>query len=514
MSHEIRVRFAPSPTGPLHIGGVRTALYNFLFAKRNSGKFILRIEDTDKNRYVPGAETYIHETLRWLSILPDEGPETGGPCAPYRQSERKTLYLQFALKLVEEGKAYYAFDTPEELESMRKRLTEEGMVKPQYNAITRMSMDNSLVLSPGEVQEKIKAGFPHVIRLKVPPGQDIRFRDEIRDWVHVNSDTIDDKIILKSDGMPTYHLANIVDDHEMKITHVIRGEEWLPSAPLHVLMYDFFGWKSSMPKFAHLPLILKTHGEGKLSKRDGDKHGFPVFPLDWTDPLNGEKSSGFREQGYLPEAMINFLALLGWNPGTDQELFNRDGLIKIFSLERINKSGARFDIEKARWINQQYLKDAPTAMLGDQLMKDLHHAGIVADKSRVERVADAFRERITYANDIYPKSLYFFSPLKEYDESVIKKCWTRDTVEVLQEFAKRLKAMSNGIKQAEAGNILTHILDIKNVGKGKVMQALRLAVTGVGDGIDLMLTIEILGAEEVSKRIELALYKLTDKVQG
>jgi len=349
--------------------------------------------------------------------------------------------------------------------------------------------------------------------LIVPQGVEIRFRDKIRDWIHVSTDTIDDKILIKSDGMPTYHLANVVDDHEMGVTHVIRGEEWLPSAPLHVLMYDYFGWTSTMPQFAHLPLILKPEGIGKLSKRDGDKHGFPVFPLAWTDPFTGDTSSGFRESGYLPEALINFLALLGWNPGTKQELFNIDGLIKLFSLDRVIKSGAKFDIEKAKWINQQFLKDASISTLGESLMKDLRKEGISADEKKVYQVADAFRERITFLTDLFPKSVYFFKRPVQYDENVVNKKWTRETVEVLQAYAILLEEQNHEINHEIAGNLLKEILDKKGIAVGRVMQALRVAITGVSGGIDLMLTIEILGAHEVAVRINIAVDTLSDRVK-
>ncbi|MBR9999863.1 MAG: glutamate--tRNA ligase [Cyclobacteriaceae bacterium] len=513
MNQQVRVRFAPSPTGPLHIGGVRTALYNYLFARKYGGKFILRIEDTDQNRYVPDAEEYILETLKWLSILPDEGPEKGGPFSPYRQSDRKARYPNYAKKLLDEGKAYYAFDTQDELEEMRKRLNESGIIMPQYNAITRTQMKNSLTLPPEEVQDRLNSGEPYVIRLKVPRGKEIRFQDEIRDWVLVSSDTIDDKIIIKSDGMPTYHLANVVDDHEMGITHVIRGEEWLPSAPLHVLMYEFFGWTSSRPRFAHLPLILKPEGVGKLSKRDGDKHGFPVFPIAWTDPFTGEKSKGFRESGYQPEALINFLALLGWNPGTEQELFNIEGLIKLFSLKRVNKSGAKFDIEKAKWINHQFLKDAPTAVLSEQLVQDLKNAGISADKTQVGHVADAFRERITFLNELFVQSKYFFIRPAEYDEKVISNKWTPEAVNVIQTFGSRIEEESGNFDRERAKKLLNEIFEEKNTGAGTVMQALRVAVTGVSGGIDLMLTLEILGPDEVAERIRIAINKLSEQVK-
>ncbi|MDQ3291300.1 MAG: glutamate--tRNA ligase, partial [Bacteroidota bacterium] len=334
MEREVRVRFAPSPTGPLHIGGVRTALYNYLFAKKMGGKMLLRIEDTDQNRFVPGAEDYIFESLAWCGIKLDESPLTGGPHAPYRQSERKPMYMQYAMQLIEAGHAYYAFDTAEELDAMRERLKAAKVTTPQYNAITRNTMKNSLTLPEDEVKRRLESGEPYVIRLKVPRKEEIRLKDLIRGWVVVHSSAIDDKVLMKSDGMPTYHLANIVDDHLMEITHVIRGEEWLPSAPLHVLLYRYLGWESTMPEFAHLPLLLKPDGNGKLSKRDGDKLGFPVFPLQWIDPFTGEKSSGYRESGYLPEAFINFLAFLGWNPGTQQELFTMDELAEAFTIDR------------------------------------------------------------------------------------------------------------------------------------------------------------------------------------
>ena len=350
----VRVRFAPSPTGPLHIGGVRTALYNYLFAKKMGGKMLLRIEDTDQTRYVAGAEDYIREALEWVGIKIDEGVLEGGPFAPYKQSERKDLYKDYAQQLIDSGKAYYAFDTSEELDLLRKTLEEAKVDNISYNAVTRMQMKNSLTLSEEEVAQKLASGEPHVIRLKVPLKEEIRFKDLVRDWVAVHASTIDDKVLMKSDGMPTYHLANIVDDHLMEITHVIRGEEWLPSAPLHILLYRAFGWEA--PQFAHLPLLLKPEGNGKLSKRDGLLGDFPVFPLEWKDPATNEISRGFREDGYFPEAVLNFLALLGWNPGTEQEIMSIDELSAAFSLESIHKAGARFDVNKAKWFNQSYLR--------------------------------------------------------------------------------------------------------------------------------------------------------------
>ena len=348
---QVRVRFAPSPTGPLHIGGVRTALYNYLFARKMGGKMLLRIEDTDQNRFVPGAEAYIQEALAWVGIVIDEGAGVGGPHAPYKQSERKPMYREYADKLIAEGNAYYAFDTSEELEAMKERLKAAKVASPSYNMVTRMQMNNSLTLPEDEVKKRLERGDEYVIRLKVPRKEEIRLNDMIRGWVVVHSSTIDDKVLLKSDGMPTYHLANIVDDHLMEITHVIRGEEWLPSAPLHVLLYRFLGWEDTMPQFAHLPLLLKPDGNGKLSKRDADAGGFPIFPLDWKDPASGDTWIGFKQQGYLQEATTNFLAFLGWNPGTQQELFAMDELIEAFTVERIGKSGTKFDINKAKWYN-------------------------------------------------------------------------------------------------------------------------------------------------------------------
>ncbi|MDQ4142029.1 MAG: glutamate--tRNA ligase, partial [Bacteroidota bacterium] len=391
MEREVRVRFAPSPTGPLHIGGVRTALYNYLFAKKMGGKMLLRIEDTDQNRFVPGAEDYIFESLAWCGIQLDESPLNGGPHAPYRQSERKPIYMQYAMQLIEAGHAYYAFDTAEELDAMRERLKAAKVTTPQYNAITRNTMKNSLTLPEDEVKRRLESGEPYVIRLKVPRKEEIRLKDLIRGWVVVHSSAIDDKVLMKSDGMPTYHLANIVDDHLMEITHVIRGEEWLPSAPLHVLLYRYLGWESTMPEFAHLPLLLKPDGNGKLSKRDGDKLGFPVFPLQWTDPFTGEKSSGYRESGYLPEAFVNFLAFLGWNPGTQQELFTMEELAEAFTIDRIGKSGTRFDINKARWYNEQYLRAKPDEELAQYLITALTEHNIECSLEKAIKISSVMK---------------------------------------------------------------------------------------------------------------------------
>lgn len=511
---EIRVRFAPSPTGPLHIGGLRTALYNYLFARKHGGTMILRIEDTDQNRYVKGTEEYIHQSLQWAGVKIDEGPHTGGPHAPYRQSERSGIYRQYADQLVKEGKAYYAFDTPEELDAMRNRLKEARVANPQYNAITRTNMTNSLTLSEEEVQKRIDNGEPYVIRLKVPKKEEVRFRDLIREWVVVLSSTIDDKILLKSDGMPTYHLANVVDDRLMKITHVIRGEEWLPSAPLHVLLYKYLGWEDSMPKFAHLPLILKPDGNGKLSKRDSLKHGFPIFPMQWKDPDSGQDLLGFREEGYEPAAFINFLALLGWNPGTEEEFFSMEELITKFSLERINKAGAKFDIEKAKWFNQEYLKQTKAETLADQLTQLLQQQGINNyPRDKAASICEAMKGRITFVADIWTDSSFFFKRPDGYDEKIVRKKWTAETEDVLAAYVQKLKNVEDWQKDKLKG-ALQNVLAEKDAKMGKIMQPLRLSLTGSGAGPDLMDVLEILGKNEVIERIESAIDSLHNKVNA
>jgi len=513
MNNSVRVRFAPSPTGPLHIGGVRTALYNYLFAHHNQGKFILRIEDTDQSRFVKGAEEYILESLDWLGIVPDEGYLGEGPFQPYRQSERQQIYIQYAQQLLDNNKAYYAFDTPEELESMRVRLKAEGVDMPQYNCDSRVTMKNSLTMSAEEVQEKIRGGEKYVVRLMVPKEGMVTFTDMIRGTVSVASNTIDDKILIKSDGLPTYHLANVVDDHLMEISHVIRGEEWLPSAPLHVLLYRFLGWEETMPQFAHLPLLLKPEGTGKLSKRDGDKHGFPVFPVEWRDPVTGDVSSGFREKGYLPQAMVNFLALLGWNPGTEKELFKMEELIKEFSIERVNKGGARFDIEKANWFNQQYIKKLPDSELGGYLMDSLAGLGMKTDPLYTTRVASAFRERITFLYELPEMSRYFFQRPEKYDETVIRKRWTSVNVEFLKNYVQELSETLDIFDGETAKQLIQKVTDTMGIPMGSVMQVLRVAVSGESSGIDLMYTLELLGQTEVKERIEIAIDTLADQVK-
>ncbi|UBM60629.1 glutamate--tRNA ligase [Marinilongibacter aquaticus] len=495
----VKVRFAPSPTGPLHIGGVRTALYNYLFAKKMEGTFILRIEDTDQSRYVEGAEKYIEESLAWLGITFDEGPHVGGVNRPYRQSERKALYKEYALQLVENGKAYYAFDTAEELDAMRKELEAAKVDNPSYNAVTRMKMKNTFTLGRDEADRRVSAGEPHVIRLNVPLKEELRFKDLIRDNIVVHSSTIDDKVLLKADGMPTYHLANIVDDHEMGITHVIRGEEWLPSAPLHILLYKAFGWEH--PQFAHLPLLLKPEGSGKLSKRDGLLGDFPVFPMEWKDPQSGEVSRGFKEDGYLPEAVVNFLALLGWNPGTEQELFSMEDLIEAFSLDRINKSGARFDIQKAKWFNQHYVKALPNEVLVELVEKE------VGETKLAEQLVQLMKERVTFVREIVSEVPYLFQEPELYDEAVASKKWddlAKKAMPIVIELLQTVETFNTeNVHKAIWEGLPSH--EIK---PGKVMQALRLSVTGIGNGPDLMLILEILGKDEVIKRIKKALETL------
>jgi glutamyl-tRNA synthetase len=511
MSKEVRVRFAPSPTGALHIGGVRTALYNYLFAKKHGGKNILRIEDTDQARFVTGAEEYIKKSLEWLQILFDESPDVGGPHTPYRQSERKSLYGKYAQYLLENDHAYYAFDTPEELDVMRERLKEARVANPQYNAITRMGMKNSLSLPPQEVKKMIEGGEPYVVRLKVPKKDEVRLNDLIRGWVMVLSSTLDDKILVKSDGMPTYHLANVVDDRLMGITHVIRGEEWLPSAPLHVLLYRFLGWEDEMPEFAHLPLLLKPDGNGKLSKRDSMKNGFPIFPMEWPDPETGLMMMGFKEEGYLPEATINFLALLGWNPGTEQELFTMDQLIHEFSLERINKAGAKFDINKAIWFNQEYIKQKSDSELADDLIKILDKNNIVAPREKAEKICSVMKGRISFVKDIWKDSRFFFERPASYDEKIVEKRWNEPAVAILSEFKNKL--MHRELITADETRTLLHdILEEHGVKMGGIMQVLRLTLTGSGAGPDLMEIIEILGGAETTERIENAFKALKDKI--
>ena len=503
--NKIRVRFAPSPTGPLHMGGVRTALYNYLFAKKHSGDFLLRLEDTDQTRFVPGAEQYILDALRWCKIEVDEGLGKGGGLGPYRHSERKPMYRQYADLLLEKGHAYYAFDTPEELEQMRERMKNAGVPSPQYNAVVRESMQNSLTLSKDEVKERIDRGDKYVIRIKMPRNEEVRIQDIIRGWVVVNTTNLDDKVIFKSDGMPTYHLANVVDDHLMQITHVIRGEEWLPSAPLHVLLYRFFEWEC--PQFAHLPLILKPDGNGKLSKRDGDRLGFPVFPTQWTNPETSELSSGYREEGYFPEAFTNMLAFLGWNPGTSQEIFSMDELIQTFSLDRVGKAGAKFDFDKTKWFNQQYLKEKDGATLAALLSESVNEAKAI-DPGYLAEVCELMKERATFIKDIWESSQFFFQPPSDYDEKTMRKKWKDNTPEVLNSIVDLFSSMSDFSAEQIETQFKSH-LEKNQWGLGMVLPTFRLSVTGLGMGPSMFAISALLGKDEVIRRIKTAIDTLS-----
>jgi glutamyl-tRNA synthetase len=500
----VRVRFAPSPTGPLHIGGVRTALYNYLFAKKHGGDFVLRIEDTDQTRFVPGAEQYIIESLKWLGITPNEGIGFGdGKHAPYRQSERQPMYLQYAMQLLEAGHAYYAFDTPEDLEAMRERLKASN-VDAKYDPITRSAMKNSLTLSEDEVKSRIENGEHYVIRFKMPRKEEVKFHDEIRGWVHVNTAQLDDKVLYKSDGMPTYHLANVVDDYLMETTHVIRGEEWLPSAPLHILLYRAFGWEEVMPKFAHLPLLLKPEGNGKLSKRDGDRLGFPVFPLQWQDPTSGELSSGYRESGYLPEAVLNLLALLGWNPGNNLELMTLDQMIELFTLDRVSKHGAKFDQNKAKWFNQQYIRHTDNAVLALELKKDVEAHQLDFSDAYILRTCELIKEKITFVQELWTFGAYFFIAPTQYDAGVIAKRWNEKSPLVLTDMITNIQALPEhgAIHIEEAYNAAL----AKNEVLGKdFLQLLRVCLTGVAGGPPLFEMAALFGKEETIARLQRAL---------
>ena len=499
----VRVRFAPSPTGPLHIGGVRTALFNYLFARKNKGTFILRIEDTDQARYVAGAEQYIIDSLKWCGIQIDEGVTADGPHAPYRQSERKGLYRKYAEMLVDKGYAYIAFDSPEELDRLRKE-AESRKGAFTYNALVREKLDNSLSLGDDVVKEKVTAGLPYVIRYKMPEDHWVEFQDVVRGEVEFNTRTLDDKILLKADGMPTYHLANVVDDHLMEISHVIRGEEWLPSTPLHILLYEAFGWKHTMPTFAHMPLTLKPDGQGKLSKRDGDRLGFPVFPLAWTQPDTGEISSGYRESGYFPEAFINILALLGWNPGTEQEIFSMDELIKAFSLERIVKAGSRFDPEKAKWFNHQYLVKKSGDELAAWFTGELEQRDLGYDSSYISKALDLVKGRAFLLTDLWEQSWFFFQSPSSYDEKVIRKVWKDDVASLLRDLSSSLASVEP-FTAGEIEPVLKNLTESREIGFGKLMNPLRLSLVGSNIGPGLMDIMEVLGKEEVLQRINRAL---------
>ena len=494
----VRVRFAPSPTGPLHIGGVRTALYNYLFAKKNKGTFILRIEDTDQKRFVEGAEAYINQSLDWLGIHVDEGVVQGGPLGPYKQSERMDKYAAYAKQLVNDDYAYYAFDTPEELNEMRSKLEASNM-SAKYDSTSRMSMKNSLTLSEDEVNERLERGDNYIIRIKLPRNEEIRFHDVIRGWIVFNSSQLEDKVLLKEDGLPTYHLANIVDDHLMEISHVIRGEEWLPSAPLHVMLYRYLGWEDTMPKFAHLPLILKPDGKGKLSKRDGDRLGFPVFPIEWTSP-EGDISSGYRESGYLPEAVVNMLAMLGWHPSDNKELFTLDELVDVFQLERVSKSGAKFDMDKSKWFNHQFLMRSNAqelkAMIEDQLLPIHTQKG----EEYLIQVIDLLKEKVTFPSELLSMGQYFFDLPSSYDEKVQRKKWN-------EEVSVHINAIINGLvqsnlsKASQIEEYLDNYAEQNEVSKGKLMQPLRWVVSGQAGGPPIFDMLELIGLDEITKRM-------------
>lgn len=502
-----RVRFAPSPTGPLHIGGVRTALYNYLFARKHGGDFILRIEDTDQGRFVPGAEDYIIETLQWCGMELNEGPGVGGQYGPYRQSERKGMYRQYADQMVAADHAYYAFDTSEDLEAMRDRMTKQGVPAPKYDAVTRQYMKNSLTLPADEVKARLDSGEEYVIRLKMPRNEEVRFEDEIRGWVQFNTSQLDDKVLLKSDGMPTYHLANVVDDHLMEITHVIRGEEWLPSAPTHVMLYKFLGWEATMPRFAHLPLILRPDGNGKLSKRDGDKLGFPVFPLDWKEAESGTiTASGFRERGFFPDAFLNMLAFLGWNPGTTQEIFSKEELIQAFSIDRIGKSGARFDFEKAKWFNQQFFKGKSNKELVAMVAPILKSYGITRDDAFLETYVGLLVERVTFLGDFWEQGQYFFEPPRQLDEQTILKKWKAGKKESFPELIDRLEKLEP-FMAADIENTVKQYMADFGVGFGDVLPAIRIMLTGTMQGPPIFETAVLLGRHETVERLRAGITK-------
>ena len=499
----VRVRFAPSPTGALHIGGVRTALYNYLFARQHGGDMIFRIEDTDSNRFVPGAEEYILESFKWLGIPFDEGVSFGGDHGPYRQSERREIYKKYVKVLLDAGKAYIAFDTPEELDAKRAEIANF-----QYDASTRMQMRNSLTLSKEEVDALIAEGKQYVVRFKIEPNEDVHVNDLIRGEVIINSSILDDKVLYKSaDELPTYHLANIVDDHLMEVSHVIRGEEWLPSAPLHVLLYRAFGWEDTMPAFAHLPLLLKPEGNGKLSKRDGDRLGFPVFPLEWHDPKSGEVSSGYRESGYLPEAVVNFLALLGWNPGNDQEVMSMDELIRSFDLGRCSKSGAKFDYEKGKWFNHHYIQAMDNKEAAALFMPILESHGVKADPAYVEKVVAMMKDRATFIKDLWDLCSFFFIAPTEYDEKTRKKRWKEDSAVQLAELVEVLRTREPFDIEGTEEEVKAWI-ESKGYHLGNIMNATRLALVGEGKGPHIFDITEALGKEESIRRIQRAIEQL------
>lgn len=499
----VRVRFAPSPTGALHIGGVRTALYNYLFAKQHNGDMVFRIEDTDSSRFVPGAEEYIIESFRWLGIKFDEGVSFGGKYGPYRQSERRAIYKKYVDQLLADGKAYIAFDTPEELEAKRNEIKNF-----QYDAHTRGMMRNSLTLPKGEVEQLVADGKQYVVRFKVEPGEEVHVHDLIRGDVVIKSDILDDKVLYKSaDELPTYHLANIVDDHLMEISHVIRGEEWLPSAPLHVLLYRAFGWEDTMPRFAHLPLLLKPDGKGKLSKRDGDRLGFPVFPLEWHDPKTGEVSNGFREQGYFPEAVINFLALLGWNPGTEQEMFSLDELVEAFDISKCSKAGARFDFQKGIWFNHEYMLKKSDEEIANLFAPIVFNYGVEESMERITQVVHMMKDRVNFVSELWSLCSFFFIPPTEYDEKTVRKRWKEDSPEVMTELAELLEGLDDFSLENQEKVVMAWV-EQKGYKLGDVMNAFRLALVGIGKGPGMFDISAFLGKNETLRRLRKAIDEL------
>ena len=497
---KVRVRFAPSPTGALHIGGVRTALYNYLFARQHGGDLVFRIEDTDSNRFVPGAEEYIIESFRWLGIKFDEGVSFGGEHGPYRQSERRSIYKKYVEQLLAADKAYIAFDTPEQLEAKRAEIQNF-----QYDAHTRGEMTNSLTLPKEEVERRIADGEQYVVRFKVEPGIEVHINDMIRGHVIIKSDIFDDKVLYKSaDELPTYHLANIVDDHLMEITHVIRGEEWLPSAPLHVLLYRAFGWEDTMPTFAHLPLLLKPEGKGKLSKRDGDRLGFPVFPLEWHDPKTGDVSSGYRESGYFPEAVVNFLALLGWNPGTEQELFTLDELVQAFDIHKCSKAGARFDYQKGIWFNHEYMLKKSNEEVANLFAPIVANNGVDESMERITKVVAMMKDRVNFVKELWPLCSFFFIAPTEYDEKTVKKRWKADSAKVMSELADVLEGIDDFSVEGQEPVVMKWIEE-KGYKLGDVMNAFRLTLVGIGKGPGMFDISAFLGKEETLKRMRKAI---------
>ena len=497
---KVRVRFAPSPTGALHIGGVRTALYNYLFAKQHGGDMVFRIEDTDSNRFVPGAEEYIIESFKWLGIKFDEGVSFGGEYGPYRQSERRDIYKKYVKQLLDAGKAYIAFDTPEELDAKRQEIKNF-----QYDSHTRMQMRNSRAMPKEEVDALIADGKQYVVRFLIQPGEEIHVNDMIRGDVVIKSDILDDKVLYKSaDELPTYHLANIVDDHLMQISHVIRGEEWLPSAPLHVLLYRAFGWEDTMPRFAHLPLLLKPDGKGKLSKRDGDRLGFPVFPLEWHDPKTGDVSTGFRESGYFPEAVINFLALLGWNPGTEQELFTLDELVQAFDISKCSKAGARFDYQKGIWFNHEYILKKSNEEIAHLFAPIVANNGVDEPMERITKVVSMMKDRVSFVKELWPLCSFFFIAPTEYDEKTVRKRWKEDSAKVMTELADVIEGIDDfSIENQE--KIVMAWVESKGYKLGDVMNAFRLTLVGIGKGPGMFDITAFLGKEETLRRMRKAI---------